>query len=159
MVVWDGKVAAGHQVNEALHVVDLYPTLLKLAGASVEQEKPLDGRDAWPTIANNQPSPHKSILLNSTPFTGAILEGDWKLVWNGKVTANNTERPKQETWELFNLKDDPTESNDLFSSQTEIATHLQEMLEGYRRTAVKPNIPPNKAPDGFDTPKVWGEDN
>src|SRR5258706_5478016 len=80
---WDGKIKPGSVVNEPLHMVDWYPTLLTLAGASLEQKQPLDGRDAWPTITNGKPSPHAEILLNSRPDTGAIRMGDWKLVLNG----------------------------------------------------------------------------
>ena len=80
---WSGQIQAGTVVNEPLHIVDWYPTLLKLAGASLEQKLPLDGRDAWPTIADGKPSPHDEILLNTTPANGGIRVGDWKLVLNG----------------------------------------------------------------------------
>lgn len=155
--VWKGKCEPGTEVNEPLHIVDLYPTLLRLAGAPTKQEKPLDGRDAWPTITNGQPSPHESILLNATPFTGAIVEGDWKLVWNGHVAANGTQLPKDERWELFNLNDDPAENTNLYAQKPDIAARLKKLLEGHRRKAVKPNIPPNRAPAGFKVPAVWGE--
>ena len=66
----------------------MYPTILKLAGAGVKQLLPLDGKDAWSTIALGQPTPHKEILLNVTPYNGAIRQGDWKLVHNGRLSAN-----------------------------------------------------------------------
>lgn len=157
IVVWKGQLEAGREVNESLHVVDLYPTLLRLAGADIDQDKPLDGRDAWPTISDGKPSPHEVILLNRTPFTGAILEGDWKLVWNGQVAANNTQLPKDELWELFNLANDPEEGKNLYAQRPEIANRLKKMLEDYRRKAVEPNIPPNRAPEDFNFPTVWGE--
>ena len=159
VVVWKGKCKAGAEVTEPLHIVDLYPTLLGLAGATTKQEKPLDGRDAWPTITGAQPSPHKSILLNATPFTGAIMEGDWKLVWNGQVAANGTKLPEVERWELFNLSNDPSESKNVFAEQPEIVARLKKLLDDHRKSAVKPNIPPNKAPEGFKFPEVWGESN
>ncbi|HMC12310.1 MAG TPA: arylsulfatase, partial [Pirellulaceae bacterium] len=80
---WPGKIEAGKIVNEPLHMVDWYPTLLALAGASREQKLPLDGRDAWPTITAGKPSPHEEILINTTPGNGAIRVGHWKLVVNG----------------------------------------------------------------------------
>ncbi len=157
VVVWPGQCAAGAEVNEPLHVVDLYPTLLKLAGADLKQDKPLNGLDVWPTIVDNQPTPHQSILLNSNPFTGAVTEGNWKLVWNGQVAANGTKLPDTEQWELFNLKDDPAESKNLFQERSEIAQRLLDELKRYRRDGVKPNIPPNVPPPGFQVPEVWGE--
>ncbi|HBE71022.1 MAG TPA: arylsulfatase [Planctomycetaceae bacterium] len=157
IAVWEGRLAPGEEVAEALHVVDLYPTLLGLAGGKLSQEKPLDGRDAWHTIAEGAPSPHESILLNATPFTGAVVAGDWKLVRNGGVSANQTKAPAKETWELFNLADDPAESENLFAKQPEIATRLRGLLDEYSQQAVEPNIPPNRQPADFQVPAVWGE--
>jgi hypothetical protein len=54
-----------------IRIVDWYPTLVKLAGATLDQALPLDGRDAWPTIARGKPSPHAEIL----PKVGS--EGAW----------------------------------------------------------------------------------
>ncbi len=42
-----GHVPADKQLDGMVHVVDLYPTLLKLAGGSLEQPLPLDGVDMW----------------------------------------------------------------------------------------------------------------
>ena len=67
-------------VTEPMHMVDWYPTLLKLAGAKAEQKLPLDGLDIWPTLTQGKPSPHEAILLNTTPTSGAVRAGDWKLV-------------------------------------------------------------------------------
>lgn len=157
VVAWKGQVAAGGVVDQSLHIMDLYPTLLRIAGAELDQKKKLDGRDAWPTITAGKPSPHKEILLNSTPFTGAVLEGDWKLVWNGQVSANHTKRSENELWELFDLAADPYEKKNLYTKRPKIAARLKKKLEDYRRNAVPPNIPPNRAPADFQIPEVWGE--
>lgn len=157
VAVWKGRLKAGQEVDESLHIVDLYPTLLGLAGVKAEQEKPLDGRDAWATVADGASSPHTSILLNATPFTGAVIDGDWKLVRNGGVSANQTKAPAMETWELFNLADDPSETENLFAKRPEIATRMRGLLDEYASQAVEPNIPPNRAPVDFQVPAVWGE--
>jgi arylsulfatase A-like enzyme len=80
-VAWTGHIAEGSVVKEPLHIVDVYPTVLKLAGVDVSQQKlPLDGLDVSETIAAGAPTPHKEILLNATPVNGAIRAGDWKLI-------------------------------------------------------------------------------
>jgi len=73
LAAWEGRIRPGTVVDQPLHIVDWYPTILKLAGASLEQKLPLDGRDAWPTIAEGKPSPHEEILLNAAPASGAML--------------------------------------------------------------------------------------
>ena len=138
-------------------MVDMYPTLLTLAGASLKQPLPVDGKDAWATIANGKPSPHEEILLNSTPFNGAIRRGNWKLVHNGHVTAFDTgPHVRENRFELFNLSDDPYEKNSLIEKHPQKFQELKRRLEIYAAQAVKPNISPRKMPKNFKVPKAWG---
>lgn len=155
VIAWKGKLDPG-LVAEPLHIVDLFPTLLGLAGVEDAGSKPLDGRDAWPTIAHGQPTPHEFILHNVTPFQGAIRMGDWKLVHNGGVTANATSHNGPHTWELFHLKNDPFEKTNLAKEEPETLNRLRKKLRELADEAVEPNTPPNVAPADFVFPKVWG---
>jgi arylsulfatase A-like enzyme len=157
VAVWDGVLQPESHVNEALHIVDIYPTLLRLAGVKEERSTPLDGHNAWPTIAQGKPSPHDFILHNVTPFHGAIRVGDWKLIHNGHVSANVTAAPKDETWELFNIREDISETKDLKQQEPATFKRLQEQLAKLSGEAAPANIPPNRAPADFRVPKVWGE--
>lgn len=158
VMVWKGKLDAGALVDEPLHVVDLMPTLVRLAGGDVGRGKPLDGRDAWATIADGAPSPHEMLLLNSTPFHGAIRAGDWKLVRNGDTGANAVTPSDKKSWELFNLKSDISEQHDLSETQPYVLERLKHALAKLAEEAVEPNIPPNRAPAGFQSPEVWGNE-
>src|SRR4051812_17246380 len=83
-VAWPGHISAGGTVTQPMHVVDIYPTFVKLAGGDFSKNKlPLDGADAWDTIVKGAPSPNKEILLNASPQNGAIRVGDWKLIVGG----------------------------------------------------------------------------
>lgn len=162
-VAWEGKIKAGSVVNAPLHIVDLYPTLLRLAGAKLQQKLPLDGLDAWGALANGKASPHAEILLNATPTTGAIRVGDWKLVLNGKVTAGEgdgaDETPAEKSVELFNLANDPYEKQNLAAQQSDkVADKVKELRARYE-TLAKQAIPPKAKPKpgDFKSPKVWGE--
>ncbi|HUQ71175.1 MAG TPA: arylsulfatase [Planctomycetaceae bacterium] len=164
---WPGKVPAGSVVNEPLHMVDWYPTLLKLTGALLEQPTPLDGRDAWATIAQGAKSPHEEILLNVTPANGAIRVGDWKLVLRGNANDDPADAPapkgkkKQaaasevDDVELFNLADDLSETKNLAAVHSDKVRDLRSRLDRYAKEAVPPKSAPKAA--GFVTPKVWGE--
>lgn len=158
---WPGRIAPGTVVAQPLHIVDWYPTLLKLAGAPLTQKLPIDGRDAWPTIAAGKPSPHEEILLNTTPQTGGIRVGDWKLVLNGgynEVPPNEDGKggpAPRGTVELFNLRDDPSEEKNLVDTHPEKAKELQARYAALAAEAVPPKIRPR--PADFKVPKVWGE--
>jgi len=157
VISWPGKLPRGTVVRQPLHIVDLYPTLLGLAGASLKQPRPLDGRDAWRTIAEGAKSPHDVIVHNVTPWSGAIRVGDWKLVHNGGHQANATQAPTQETLELFNIAEDPGEQHDQRERNPEIFARMHEQLKAIRAGAAKPVLPPDVAPKGFKAPAVWGE--
>jgi arylsulfatase A-like enzyme len=165
---WPGKIPVRSVVNEPLHMVDWYPTLLKLAGASLEQPTPLDGRDMWATITQGAKSPHDEILLNVTPTNGAIRVGDWKLVLRGNANDDPADvasapkgKKKQATAaqgddvELFNLADDLSETKNLAAEHPDKVRDLRARLDRYAKEAVPPKSAP-KAAD-FVTPKVWGE--
>ncbi len=45
IIRWPGRIPAGRVSNEIVHQVDLYPTFAGIAGASVPQDRPIDGVD------------------------------------------------------------------------------------------------------------------
>jgi arylsulfatase A-like enzyme len=163
---WQGVIKPG-EVQEPLHIVDWYPTLLRLAGAKLEQAKPLDGRDLWATIAGGKVAPRDPICLNVTPNGGAIRAGDMKLVLGGDIeetegegdaTAKAGKKGKQaggEKVELYDLSKDASEENNLAADQPEKVKDLRTLLAKYAAEAVPPKSKPK--PADFKSPKVWGE--
>ncbi len=65
-----------------MHIVDWYPTLVKLVGGNLSdhQPHPVDGLDVWPMIAAGAKSPHDAILIVQSPQRAALRMGDWKLL-------------------------------------------------------------------------------
>jgi len=146
---WEGHIPADSVVTEPLHMVDWYPTLLKLAGGSLEQKLPLDGRNIWPVITQGKPSPHADILINTVGGEGGVREGNWKLVRNGKNSDEEGEKAKGErkgnrqegdTYELFDLAQDPYEKSNVASQHPEKVKELTALLDAYAKEAVPPII-------------------
>ena len=154
---WPGVLDGDAVVKEPLHIVDMFPTLVKLAGASVPQSPPIDGCDAWPTIAYGKPSPHDEILINATPFHAAIRRGNWKLIRNGNLTAQYPKLEAKDNWfELFNLDDDPGERRNLIEHFPNKVEELKRRLDVYAAVAVQPKVSPSKMPRDFNAPRAWG---
>ena len=164
---WEGRIKPGTVVDAPIHMVDWYPTFGKLAGANLAQQLPIDGLDAWPTIAEGKPSPHDAILLNASPTTGAILMGNWKLVLNGAVgdafnanatavDATGATKPiVVKTTELFDLSQDLSEKNNLADAHPEKVKELRARYDRFAREAVVPKNTPR--PADWVGPKIWGE--
>jgi arylsulfatase A-like enzyme len=125
---WPGHIAPG-TVDGIIHVVDLYPTLAGLAGAPLGKNKPLDGIDVWPTISTGQPSPRTEVVYNIEPFRAAVRQGDWKLVWRTTLPASV---------ELYNIRQDPPEKNNVAAEHPEIVAALQKRAQELAAAGAKP---------------------
>lgn len=128
---WPGRIPPGTVVDQPLHVVDLYPTLARLAGAPLGKAKPLDGMDVWPAIAEGKPSPRDEVVYGIEPFRAAVRKGYWKLVWQATLPSRV---------ELFDLAADPGERTNLAEKNPQKVAELQQRIEALAREAVAPLI-------------------
>jgi arylsulfatase A-like enzyme len=126
---WPGHIQPGITADGMIHVVDMYPTLCKLAGASTAKCLPLDGLDVWGTISENKPSPRTEIVYNVEPFRAGIREGDWKLVWR---------TPLPQGVELYDVARDPSEKDNVAATHPEIVARLQKRANELASQMVQP---------------------
>jgi arylsulfatase B len=126
---WPGHIPAGITVKEMIHVVDMYPTLARLIGASTAKCKPLDGLDVWGTISEGRPSPRTEIVYNVEPFRAAVRQGDWKLIWRTLLPSSV---------ELYNIAQDPSEKNNVAGEQPDKVVRLQQRIEELAKASAKP---------------------
>jgi len=126
---WPGHIKQGITVDGMIHTVDLYPTLVDLAGGQLGKGKPLDGVDVWDTISEGKPSPRTEIVYNIEPFRAAIREGDWKLIWH-------TLLPQKV--ELYDIAEDPSETKNLAADHPDKVAELQNRINELAAEARKP---------------------
>jgi arylsulfatase A-like enzyme len=121
---WPGHLKPG-VVDAPLHMVDVMPTLLALAGARPNPaDKPLDGKDIWSTVSEGKPSPNDDILVNVEAFRGSVIKGQWKLVKVALLLGKT---------ELFDLSVDPGEKSDVAAKNPEVVRDLEGRLLAYAR--------------------------
>ena len=147
--VWPGRIPGGQHIQEPLHIVDWYPTLITLAGGSLEQPLPLDGRDIWSVLTQGARSPHQDLFIpGNRPDQAALRMGDWKLLVNARDLADDgaNERPTANGVELFNLSKDIGEEQNLAAKYPEKVKELQAKLAPWLKSAVAYDLP-KVAPD------------
>ncbi|OLP57399.1 sulfatase [Rhizobium rhizosphaerae] len=125
---WPGKIAA-EKVDGVIHVTDMYPTLASVAGIKLGRNKPLDGVNAWKTISEGKPSPRHEMVYNVDLMSGAIREGDMKLIWTAALPGKV---------ELYDLAKDKGETTNLAERYPRIVRKLQERI----RELAKEMAPP-----------------
>jgi arylsulfatase A-like enzyme len=139
-VNWPGRIKAGTVINEPIHAVDWYPTLVKLSGGSLDQRLPLDGLDIWPVLTANAKSPHDALLLcSTTPARAAIRVGNWKLLLGASINGadeNDEDGVAATSVELYNLANDLGETHNLADQQPDKVRELRARLNAWMKTAV-----------------------
>ncbi|MEO7098128.1 MAG: sulfatase-like hydrolase/transferase [Luteolibacter sp.] len=125
---WPGRIKA-QTVDGMIHAVDIFPTLAKLANASMEECKPLDGVNVWDTTAEGKASPRTEVIYNVEPFRSAVRQGDWKLIRRSLIPTNV---------DLYNLAEDPSKKNNLAAANPDKVAAMQERLNALGKEAAKP---------------------
>lgn len=122
---------ADYRCSEMVYTCDLYPTLLAMVGLSNRIKQPLDGIDISPLLVDRNASLERDTLYfhyphyyGTTTPVSAIREGDWKLL----------EYFEDGRLELYNLKNDSGEANNLARSRQSVANRLREKLDTWRKS-------------------------
>ena len=144
---WPGHIKAG-PVDKPMHVVDMYPTLAALSGASTAKSKPLDGVDIWAALGEDKPSPRDEIVYNIDPMAGAVRQGDWKLVWKAAL-------PQQ--IELFDIANDPSETTNLADKHPDKVDALRKRVDQLASEMAPPLLLMEAVRLTFYAPPVTGD--
>jgi len=118
-----------------MHVMDVAATILDIAGIdhpsnyNGREVAPMQGKSWKTTLAAEADSPRNSEDWLGWELWGnrAIRQGDWKLLWMHKPMGIAD-------WELFNLRDDPGETQDLASQHPEKMKELLALWDEYVKT-------------------------
>jgi len=127
MVRWPGKVAAGTTSDAIVNNIDLYPTLLELAGVPKPKGHIVDGESFVPVLLEGKPF-CKDTSFHWFPYQDAgitVRKGDWKLIRRFKENP----REYEGMVELYNLKDDLGESRNLARQMPEKVAELGRLID------------------------------
>ncbi len=136
IVRWPEVVQPGSTCDVPTIHVDVYPTLLDMAGAKPPAGYPLDGESLVPLLRDGSASLHRSAIYQHFPGylgngpgkwrttpVGLVHVGDWKLM----------EFYEDHHLELYNLRDDIGESKNLAAQMPEKAAELRDKLTAWRQ--------------------------
>ena len=116
---WPGRVPAGSINRSVAHIIDFLPTFLELAEsdypASYRGRRllPVEGTSMMTLLRGGGGAPERTLAWFWSR-NRALRKGDWKLVW---------EKGRQQ-WELYHMKQDRCELNDLAADHPERVTAM-----------------------------------
>jgi len=143
VVRWPGKIPAGSKCDTPVIGIDFFPTFLEILGLSQPPDHPLDGESLVPLLFQTGQLKRNAIFWHfpayleayrdtpgpwrTTP-AGAVRQGDWKLI----------EFFEDGRLELYNLKNDISESRNLAGEMPEKTAELHQLLKDWRKSLNAP---------------------
>ena len=133
VVVWPGTARPGSQSEEIVQSIDFYPTLLEMTGTPPRRGQEFDGISIVPALRGDSLEreaifthvPQYSAATVQRPST-AVRKGDWKLIRFYADGPGQTDR-----YELYNLRADLGESEDLAPSSPARVAELNALIDSF----------------------------
>lgn len=124
---WPGHIPAGQVIDEPCAAMDVFPTLLTMAGGDPSRYA-LDGSDISGVLMHQKKTPHDALYWEMEQQT-AIRQGDYKLVLNGQLVESE---PPQDPVFLSNLREDPGETRNLAAQYPALTEELTQKALTWR---------------------------
>lgn len=140
-IKWPGVTKPGSETDIPITGVDFMPTFAEIASAKLPQNQPVDGNSFLPVLKGEPFDWERPLFFHFPLYLGGrvevlpsfdgeenywravpssvIMSGDWKLIYYYEY----------ERYELFNLREDISEKNDLALKETGIALELLDKLK------------------------------
>jgi len=116
---WPGKLPRGREVAEPVIALDVFPTVGKLAQVTAVASR-LEGMDVWPILKDGAERGEEKTEF--AYYRGvnlhAVRQGDWKL------HLEREEKGTTRSAELYNLREDERELNNLAEKEPEVVARL-----------------------------------
>lgn len=136
---WPGHIPAGKVTDQVACLTDIFATCTETCSVSLPRDAAEDSFSMLPVLLHPDSAKpaRRDIIFHSSRGVFAIQEGDWKLVpvrgsggfsQPAKVDAKAGEPEGQ----LYNLRQDPRETRNVYLDHPDIVKRLSALLQKYR---------------------------
>lgn len=127
VIRWPGQIPTGSKCEQLISDLDLLPTLTSAAGIRLDSKKALDGTDMWPAIRSAKTVSRSPVLIAGQRGEFAVIQDSLKLIHRADGDL------------LFDIRRDPTESNDLAADRQQDVARMKTTLEPFAKLNPSPN--------------------
>jgi arylsulfatase len=155
VIRWPGRIPSGQRSNEIVHIVDLFSTLVSMAGVNAPTDRPIDGVDQSDFLLGKS---GKSNREGFAIYVGETLHGakwrNWKAHFVWQETKYSTQQPFSTVPKVVDLITDPREERNVAQPyNTWLQYPVTKLLVDFQQSMTKyPNVPTG-APDSYSPAK------
>lgn len=116
MMSWKGTLDAGKKVYKIASSIDMLPTLCDLVGIDVKTNKAIDGKSIKPLLMGSDESWEDRVIPT---------------YWRGKVSVRSQTHRLDHEGRLYDMLNDPNQTNDIAVSKPEVFKQLMSIREDW----------------------------
>lgn len=131
---WPGEIPEGSVCPETICLTDVMRTLAAVIGEELPEGEGKDSVNILPLLLGEKKGPVRDITIHRSKFL-AIRKGDYKYL-DGKGSGGFTKvkvSREDPSGQLYNLKDDPAETTDLYNRCPEVVKEMKAELEPFEK--------------------------
>jgi arylsulfatase A len=139
VVRWPGKIEAGSASDKTITHTNLLATCADLLKVELGENEGEDSHSILPLLLGNTKEYilPEALIQQSSGGYFVVRKGDWKLIvgrGSGGFSEPRKYKPAagEAVGQLYNLKDDPSETNNLYLQQTEKVKQLNAILQKFK---------------------------
>jgi arylsulfatase A-like enzyme len=121
---WPGKIKSA-VVNDMGSTMDIYTTILTLAGAKVPTDRIVDGLDLSPALFGTGPSPRNNMFYYREGKLFAARKGPYKAHFITRLGYGKDKEKYHDPPLLYNLEHDPSEKYDISKDNPEVIVEIR----------------------------------
>ena len=129
IVRWPAKFSGGKKVNETICLTDIFETLVDLTGGVKPEGSAEDSYSFFSLITGEEAQVNRPPVIHHSGGKGmfAIRKDKWKLILGDGSGARTKPvgTPFKEPYQLYDIENDITESNNLIDQEKEVAESLK----------------------------------
>ncbi len=127
---WPGRIMPGQVAGAMAMNIDLFPTIVAMAGAPSSPGLALDGRNILPILTGaTQQSPHEALYFFNHDRIAGLRTQNWKIVVRADYRNIERNLPEHGIRLLFDMRSDPAERYSLAAHRPDKWQELQALLE------------------------------
>jgi arylsulfatase A-like enzyme len=139
-IAWmPGRIRPG-VTNQLAGTLDLFPTALALAGATVPEGVTLDGRDLAPLLFESQPLPSRPFFYYRGDQLFACRLVEWKAHFQTQTGYGQPQADAHDPPLLFHLGSDPSEKRNVAADHADVLAKIQQAVKSHQ-AGVVPGVP------------------
>ncbi len=134
-IFWAPGIIKPGVVSKIGSTLDLLPTICKVAGVILPNDRKYDGYDLTPVLNGGDENPRDEMFFYHGTRIFAARKGDFKMYFYKNNPLGYPEKlEKLDTCQLFNLQHDPSEKYNLADQYPHVLKEIEALVRDHRAT-------------------------